>query len=50
MNLGKINKYPLTTMVKKKKKKITELALGIIIPSEDLVINLSLFKSVLYSQ
>ena len=35
---------------KKKKKKITKLTLGIIIPSEDLVINLSLFKSVLYSQ
>ena len=38
MNLGK-NKNPLTMMV----KKITKLTLGIGIPSEDLVINLSLF-------
>ena len=33
-------------MVNKKKKKNKKLTLSIIIPSEDLVINLSLFKSV----
>ena len=38
-------------MVKKIKiKKITKLTLGITISSADLVINLSLFKSVPYSQ
>ena len=40
MNLGK-NKNLVTTMVKK--KKITKLTLGIRIPSEDLVNNLSLY-------